>query len=180
MTTKIGVYLTDAVAKQLKIAARQPGATKSGIVNEALLRHLDPAPEKDQREEVLDRLGQLAKRLRQVHREVEVVAEILALFVRYFLTINPPLPRSEQHAAETLGRQRYEVFVKQIAKRIASESQLVAEVMETIVTTRPDLVARATAGATANEAAAHNAECAVANGAMPQHPLKPLEEASRG
>ena len=138
MTTKIGVYLTDDVAKRLKIAARRPGVTKSGIINEALVRHLDPAPEKEHGEEVLERLRGLAKKLRRIHREVEVVSEMLALFVRYFLTINPPLPESEQNAAEMRGRQRYEVFVKQIARRIASDSHLVSEVLETIVTTHPE------------------------------------------
>lgn len=48
MKPKIGIYLTDDVAKRLKIAARRPGATKSGIVNEALDGFLGPAREKDQ------------------------------------------------------------------------------------------------------------------------------------
>ena len=162
MTTKIGVYLTDDVAKLLRIAARRPGATKSSIVNEALLRLLDPAPEKDRGAEVIDRLRGLAKKHRQLHREVEVVTESFALFVRYFLTITPPLPQSEQHAANILGRKRYAVFVKQIAKRIASDRNLISEVMRTIVATHPNRVTRPTA-----------------DDAMPQY-TSPLEEASHG
>lgn len=163
MTTKIGVYLTEDVAKRLKIAARRPGATKSGIVNKALLRHLDPAPEKEQGGEVLDRLKGLARRLRRIHREVEIVAETLGLFVRYFLMITPPLPKSEQHDAKILGHERYEVFVKQIAKRIASDSRLVAEVMGIVAETHPDRVTRS-----------------MANDAMPQGTSKVFDEASHG
>jgi hypothetical protein len=163
MKRKIGVYLTDDVAKWLGIAARRPGMTKSGIVNEALRRFLDPPPEKDHGEEVLGRLRGLAKRLRQVHRDVEIVAESFALFARYFLMINPPLPQSEQNAAEMLGRQRYEVFVRQIARRVASDRNLISDVMRTIVATHPDL-----------------ATPAMANDAVPQHPSQPLENASHG
>ena len=47
MKPKIGVYLTNDVAKLLKLAVRRSGATKSDIVNEALSRLLDPPPEKD-------------------------------------------------------------------------------------------------------------------------------------
>ena len=56
MKPKIGVYLTDDVAKLLKAAVRRSSETKSDIVNEALLRLLDPQPEKDPGGEVLRRL----------------------------------------------------------------------------------------------------------------------------
>ncbi len=42
MKPKIGVYLTNDVAKLLKLAVKRSGATKSDIVNEALARFLDP------------------------------------------------------------------------------------------------------------------------------------------
>ena len=112
---------------------------------------------------MLDRLRGLARRLRRIHREVEIVAETLGLFVRYFLMITPPLPKSEQHDAKILGHERYEVFVKQIAKRIASDSRLVAEVMGTVAETHADRVTRP-----------------MADDAMPQGPSKLLEEASHG
>ena len=130
MKPKIGVYLTDDVAKLLKAAVRRSGATKSDTVNEALLRLLDPPPEKDPGGEVLRRLDGLAKRIRRTHRDVEIVAETLALHIRQFLMITPPVPKVEQDAAMKLGRERYEVFLGQIAKRIASDNCMVEEIME--------------------------------------------------
>lgn len=136
MKLKIGVYLTDDVAKLLKRAVKQSGATKSDIVNEALARFLDPAPENDPAEAVLRRLDGLAKAIRRLHRDVEIVAETLALHVRQFLMITPPVPKSEQQEAEKLGRERYEFFIAQIAKRITSDRGLVSEVMDRIAQTR--------------------------------------------
>lgn len=132
MKTKIGVYLTNDVAKQLRKAVRRTGATKSDIVNEALARLLDAAHEKDPGEEVLNRLNGMARSLRRIHREVEVVAETLALHVRQFLMITPPLPERERRAAEKLGRDRYQVFARQIAKRITSDSGMVSEIMQRV------------------------------------------------
>jgi len=65
------------------------------------------------------------------------------------------LPHSEQHVAEMHGHQRIEVFVKQVARRIASDRHLVSEVKRSIVTTHPDLGARAAAEATVPEPATH-------------------------
>ena len=132
MKTKIGVYLTKDVAKQLKAAVRRTGATKSDIVNEALARLLDVAPVKDPGDEVLRRLTGLARSLRRIHREVEVVAETLALHVRQFLMITPPLPESDRHEAEKLGCERYRVFLAQVAKRITSDTGMVSEIMQTV------------------------------------------------
>ena len=137
MKTKIGVYVTHDVARQLKLAARRSGTTKSDIVNAALERFLcPPLPEDEPGAEARRRLGAIAKKLRRIHRDLEIVAEMFALFVRYFLMITPPLAKCEQDEANKLGRERYQVFVAQIAKRISSDSGLVAEVMETIARTR--------------------------------------------
>jgi hypothetical protein len=113
MKPKIGVYLTSDVAKLLRLAARRSGATRSDIVNEAVARYLDPPPESDPNEAVLQRLDGLAKAIRRLRRDVEIMTETLALHIRQFLTITSPVPKSEQQEAERLGRERYEVFVRQ-------------------------------------------------------------------
>jgi hypothetical protein len=146
-TVKIGVYLTNDVARRFRLALGRSGMTKSGLVNEALARFLDPPPEREPGQDVLQALRALVKRVRRLQRETEVVTETLALFVRYFLTITPPVPESERHAAEALGRERYEIFIQQIAKRIGSDKGLVTDVMRTIVITHPDLANEAIAEA---------------------------------
>jgi hypothetical protein len=145
MKIKIGIYLDEDVARRFRIAARQPGATKSALVNEALRRSLNPATESRPSGEVLGSLTGLAKRLRQMHREMQVMTETLALFARYFLTVTPPPPEQERHEAELVGRKRYEVLIAEIGRRLASDRNLVSEVIRSIALTDPDLVARAVA-----------------------------------
>ena len=147
MKTKIGIYLEDDVARRFRVAVRQPGATKSALVNEALRRFLNPAPEGAPSEEVSRRLAGLAKRLRQMHRELQVTTETLALFARYVLTVTPPPPEEERHEAEVVGRKRYEVLIREVGRRIASDHTLVSEVIRSFALTHPDLVARAVAEA---------------------------------
>jgi hypothetical protein len=74
---------------------------------------------------------------------VAIATETLALFVRYYLTITPPLPQSEQEPARLLGRERFQVFVAQIGRRLAGDQRLVSEVLETIAANEPDLFATA-------------------------------------
>jgi hypothetical protein len=122
MKPKIGVYLTSDVAKLLRLAARRSGATKSDIVNGAVARFLDPPPESDPNEAVLQRLDRLAKAVRRLHRDVEIMTETLALHIRQFLTITPPVPRSERQEAERRWRRAY-TRSKQKLRRCRSEAR---------------------------------------------------------
>jgi hypothetical protein len=154
MTLKIGVYLTDDVARRFNVVLRRSRATKSALVNEALARFLNPPAATEPNHEVHRTLSALVRRVGRLHREAIVTSETLALFVRYYLTVAPPLPEGERRAAEAVGRKRYEVFVREIAKRVASDTGLVTDVMRTIVATHPDLAARAIAEAAARERSA--------------------------
>ena len=154
MTLKIGVYLTDDVARRFKAALRHSGTTKSALVNEALAHLLDPPAVKEPGQEQLRALRALVKRVRQVQQETLIVSETLAQFIRYFLMVSPPLPEGEREAAETLGRERYEIFVTQIARRIRSDEGLITDVMRTIIEAHPELMARAAAEAAARDRSA--------------------------
>jgi predicted DNA-binding protein len=142
MKTKIGVYLTDDVAKRLKTAVRRSDTTKSDIVNEALDRFFNRKDEKDLDGEVLHRMKGLAKRVWRIHREVEIIAETLALHIRQFMMITPPVSKIDQAAARKLGNERYEVFVKEVSKRIASDNGIVADIIGLILESHEDRFAQ--------------------------------------
>jgi hypothetical protein len=154
MTLKIGVYLTDDVARRFRLALRRSRTTKSALVNEALARFLSPPAAREPSQEVPQALAALVKRVRRLQREALVISETLALFVRYVLMVTPPVPENERRATEALGRERYEIFVREVGKRIASDTGLITDVMRTIVATHPDLAARVIAEAAARDGSA--------------------------
>src|SRR5262245_24257254 len=67
-------------------------------------------------------LDDLKKTIGAMARDLAIVAETLALYVRYFLTMTPPLPQSEHQAAQLLGKQRFHVFVAQVAELSSEDS----------------------------------------------------------
>ena len=81
------------------------------------------------------------------------MTETLALFARYVLTVTPPPPEEERHEAEVVGRKRYDILIREVGRRIASDRTLVAEVMRSFALTHPDLVARAAAEVAVADAA---------------------------
>jgi predicted transcriptional regulator len=142
MKPKLSVYLSDHVADRLALAAKRPGANKSAIIDAALDRFLNPERDKTGDAALIRRLDRMTWQIDRIDRDLSITAETLALYVRYYLTITPPLPLADQDAARSLGRERFEMFVAQVGKRLASGVRLVAEVLDQVSTSKPDLFTR--------------------------------------
>lgn len=141
MKPRINVYLEDHVATQLTLVCKRPGANKSRIVNDALDRFFNPEKDTESASALIRRLDRMSRSMERMDRNQSIELETVALFIRYFLTITPPLPETDQASAHALGRERFEVFVAQVGRRLAQDKNLLSEVLETITDTRPDLFA---------------------------------------
>lgn len=146
MKPRVNIYLDDHVAAQLTLLAKRPGLNKSRIVNDALDRLFNPEHDERFEKGVTRRLDQMSKLMTGMKRNESITSETLALFVRYFLTITPPLPQAEQAAAHALGLERFEVFIAKVGRRLAQDQNLIAEVLEHVIENRPDLFAQGAEG----------------------------------
>jgi hypothetical protein len=140
---RYALYISRALASKFDLVAEQRHGSKSAMLEEALRLCLEPEKVPGVEEVLVRRLDELHKVVGIVNRDVAIVTETLALFVRYFLMITPPLPQSEQESARLLGRERFQVFVAQVGRRLATDHRLVSEVLETITRNNPDLFATA-------------------------------------
>lgn len=157
---RYALYISRPLASKFDLVAQQRHGSKSAMLEEALRLSLEPQKVPGAEEVLVRRLDELHKVVGTVNRDVAIVTETLALFVRYFLTITPPLPQSEQEPARLLGRERFQVFVAQVGRRLATDHRLVSEVLETISSNSPDLFATA-----ADDAPLHGRAAGSGNGA---------------
>jgi hypothetical protein len=61
----------------------------------------------------------MTRELGLVRRDIDVVLESLALFVRYQLIVTAPLPEADT-AALAIGRDRFDSFVAQVRRHLAA------------------------------------------------------------
>lgn len=64
--------------------------------------------------------------------EAGIAVETLAVFIRFWLTTNPPLPEPAQAAARAKAGERYEAFVTALGRRLAHGPKLRQEISEDI------------------------------------------------
>jgi hypothetical protein len=138
---RYSVLISQELAERFERVAGLRRGSKSAIVEEALDRRLCPEKYPLIGDALLRRMDEQSRTIATLKRDTVIVAEMVSLFVRYYLTIAPPLAQKEQQPARELGRERFQVFVTQIGRRLASDRRLVSEVLESIATHSPDLLA---------------------------------------
>ena len=113
------LYLDDELTAKLDALAAKPGSSKSAIVADALRAYLARRGARELDDLLKVRLDRVTTQLGRIERDIQILLETLALFVRYEFTVTAPLPDSEQAAARALAQDRYQAFIEQVGRRIA-------------------------------------------------------------
>jgi hypothetical protein len=119
------LYLDNDLTAKLDALAAKPGTSKSAIVADALRSYLAHRGAKELDDVLAVRLDRTSALLGRVERDQQIMIESLALFIRYQLTINAPLPEPDQ-AARAVGRDRFQSFIDQVGRQIASGGRTLA------------------------------------------------------
>ena len=106
--------------------------SRSQIAEAAIASFLSPDAAEQQEAVLTKRLDQLDRRMTRLERDLSIAVETLAVFVRFWLTTNPPLPEPAQAAARAKAGERYEAFVATLGRRLAQGPKLRTEIPEDI------------------------------------------------
>jgi hypothetical protein len=124
--TPLSVYLEPDMMAQLAVLAEHKQQTLS-LVAEAAIASFLTAHDPDWRE-VTRRLDRLNRQGERLQRDLCIAAETLGLFVRFWLTVTPPLPESAQAAAQAKGRERFALFLETLGRRLAKGQSVLREI----------------------------------------------------
>jgi hypothetical protein len=117
----------EMIAQIGELAVRQR-LTRSAIVEAAIASFLSPDGA-DRIEAALGRrLDRLTRQVQRLERDSSVTTETLAMFVRFWLTITPPLAPDAQASAQAKGRERYEGFIEALGRRLNQGRTLFDEI----------------------------------------------------
>ncbi|MDT8760592.1 CopG family transcriptional regulator [Sphingomonas psychrotolerans] len=113
------LFLPKATSDRLEALAAAPGATKSAILADAVTAWLNRRGASELEDHFALRLDRMSNALGRIERDGHVVLETLALFIRFELAIQAPLAENDA-AGRALARERFEAFVKQVGRAVAT------------------------------------------------------------
>lgn len=124
MKLKRTFRLPPDVIGQLAEFASRKRVGQPDIVEAALRSFMSPDSSEQLEAALSRRLDRIDRHLGRLDQQTEITTEALALFVRFWLTANPPLPGNGLPEAQAQGRERYEGFVEALARRLEGRSRL--------------------------------------------------------
>jgi len=119
MKVRQNLYIDRELSDALEALASRPGGNKSRLVNDAVRAWLARQGTKEIDDLFKGRLDRLSRELGLVRRDLYVVLESFALFVRFYLLVTAPLPDADT-AAFAVGMDRFEQFLGQLARQVAT------------------------------------------------------------
>lgn len=129
---RLSVYLDPDIMKALAAYAARRDRSLSLVAEAAIASFLSPDAAERQEAATTKRLDQLDRRMTRMERDLGISVEMLAVFVRFWLTTNPPLPEPAQAAARAQAGERYDAFVAALGRRLAKGPKLREEISEDI------------------------------------------------
>lgn len=125
---RLSVYLDPEVMTQLAELADRKEQPKSLVAEAAITSFLTPDDADRHEAAFARRLDLLTRQTERLERDLSIAVETLALFIRFWLTVTPPLPESAQAAAQAKGRERFESFLETLGRRLAKGQSFLREV----------------------------------------------------
>ncbi len=118
MRNRLNLSLPVELIGRINDIADRKRVTRSAVVEAAVESFLSPDHADMQEAALTRRLDRLSRQIARLERDQRITTETLALFVRFWLTITPPIPAEEQASAQAKGRERFEGFVETLGKRV--------------------------------------------------------------
>ena len=119
---RVNIRLPTNLHERLCREADRPGATKAKIVEAALRAWFHPDKAATIETRLLQRLDTFDLRQAEIERDLDCTYETLAHFILYWLTLTEPIPDGDRDAAHALGKRRFDYFLEQVARKIATRT----------------------------------------------------------
>lgn len=118
MRTKATFRLPPELTRRLADYAARKRVSQAVVIEAALESYLSPDGPDRLEAALARRLDRLSRAGERLERHITIGNEALALFVRFWLTSTPPLPKSLQGATSAKGKDRYAGFIEALGRRV--------------------------------------------------------------
>jgi CRP-like cAMP-binding protein len=146
-------YVEEALAKRLSAYCAATGIASSSVIEAALRQYLDETSDKTL---ILRLLGRLARAQARTQRDLEVLSEAFAVWVRVWFAHTPRVDDAAELARRT-AESRYARFVEQVAERFSGGERFLDDLPREVLADEVELE-KLTAEARAARGAADPAE----------------------
>jgi predicted transcriptional regulator len=133
MRDRLSLTLPSDLRRRLDVLAAQRNLSRSAVVEAAVASFLSPDAQDIREAAFTRRLDRLSRQSARIERDLRITADTLALFIRFWLTVTPPLATEDHASAQVKGRERFEGFVETLGQHLQSGHNFLREIPDDVV-----------------------------------------------
>jgi len=135
---RMNVYFEPHLLRKVEELALRRDVSKSAVIEAAVASFLSE-DSADRREAAFARrMDRLGRQIGELDEDLAILGETVSLFIRFWLTITPPLPESAQASARAKGTERFENFLKTLGRRLATGDRFLKELSRDVAGSKPE------------------------------------------
>ncbi|WP_457851327.1 ribbon-helix-helix domain-containing protein [Acetobacter senegalensis] len=134
--TRMNVYFEPELLKQVEALALRRNVSKSAVIEAAVASFLSADASERLEAVFARRMDRIDRQIAGMDEDLAIMGETLALFIRFWLTVTPPLPDSAQASARAKGIERFEGFLQSLGRKLATGDRFLRELSRDIDTRR--------------------------------------------
>lgn len=131
--TRMNVYFDPELLKQVEMLALRRNVSKSAIVEASVASFLSDDAADRMEAAMSRRLDRIGRQIDGLDEDLALLGETLSLFIRFWLTVTPPLSESAQSSARAKGAERFDGFMQSLGRRLATGDRFLKELSRDIL-----------------------------------------------
>jgi hypothetical protein len=124
---RMNVYFDPALLKKVEALATRRNVSKSAVVEAAVASFLSADASERLEAALSRRMDKLGRQIDGLDEDLAILGETVSLFIRFWLTITPPLSEAAQASARAKGAERFEGFLQSLGRKLATGDRFLKE-----------------------------------------------------
>lgn len=130
--TRMNVYFEPDLLKKVEALSLRRNVSKSAVIEAAVASFLSADASERLEAVFARRMDKLGRQVDGLDEDLAILGETLSLFIRFWLTVTPPLPDSAQASARAKGAERFDGFLLSLGRRLATGDRFLKELSRDI------------------------------------------------
>ena len=130
--SRMNVYFEPDLLKKVEALALRRKVSKSAVIEAAVASFLSADASERLEAVFARRMDKLGRQVEGLDEDLAILGDTLSLFIRFWLTVTPPLPDSAQASARAKGAERFDGFLQSLGRRLATGDRFLKELSRDI------------------------------------------------
>lgn len=130
--SRMNVYFEPDLLKKVEALALRRNVSKSAVIEAAVASFLSADASERLEAVFARRMDKLGRQVEGLDEDLAILGDTLSLFIRFWLTVTPPLPDSAQASARAKGAEQFDGFLQSLGRRLATGDRFLKELSRDI------------------------------------------------